>query len=317
MTVNNRTSASFEQPAGGLSTAELDRHGEADLLFDRTHVPLAGRPGAGLGPHFVASSCIACHVRNGRGRAIPGESLVRLNPQAGLGPQVQDKAVLGAEPEAAVTIRWQQLRPLSGVSLRRPDVTLRRADGEPVPPRKPARCGWPRRWLGLGCWKRCPTARSKPWRIQRTPMAMASPGVCIGFPDAEGRRRLGRFGWKALTASVRDQSAAAYREDMGLTTPASRDTDLDPEGIPADISNHELTLVTFYTQTLGAPRTGQGAGSSVVRRASSCSRSCTAAAAMCRACAPAPRRMRWCRHSGSDHLALHRSAAARHGPGPR
>jgi CxxC motif-containing protein (DUF1111 family) len=78
MTVANRTSASFEQPAAGLSPAELERHQIADGLFDRTHVPLEGAPGAGLGPRFNAASCIACHVRNGRGRPLMGESLVRV-----------------------------------------------------------------------------------------------------------------------------------------------------------------------------------------------------------------------------------------------
>ena len=77
-------------------------------MFDRTHVPISGRAGAGLGPQFVAQSCIACHVRNGRGRVIPDESLVRVVLQAGLGPQIQDKAVLGAEPEATVTVRDEQ-----------------------------------------------------------------------------------------------------------------------------------------------------------------------------------------------------------------
>jgi CxxC motif-containing protein (DUF1111 family) len=72
MTVSNRTSASFEQPAAGLSPAELERHQVADVLFDRTHVPLEGPAGAGLGPRFNAASCIACHVRNGRGRPLMG-----------------------------------------------------------------------------------------------------------------------------------------------------------------------------------------------------------------------------------------------------
>ncbi len=35
--------------------------------------------------------------------------------------------------------------------------------------------------------------------------------------------------------------------------------------MPADISNHELTLVTLYSQTLGAPRTARPARSFVVR----------------------------------------------------
>ena len=57
---------------------------------------------------------------------------------------------------------------------------------------------------------------------------------------------------------------AAYLNDMGLTTPASRVDDRAADGRPADIDNHELDLVSFYSQTLGAPRTGQGPRSSVV-----------------------------------------------------
>jgi CxxC motif-containing protein (DUF1111 family) len=29
---------------------------------------------------FIANSCIACHVRNGRGRPVADEALVRLFP---------------------------------------------------------------------------------------------------------------------------------------------------------------------------------------------------------------------------------------------
>jgi CxxC motif-containing protein (DUF1111 family) len=68
-----------------------------------------------------------------------------------------------------------------------------------------------------------------------------------------GRRKLGRFGWKALSASVQEQTTAAFLNDMGLTS-------------PGDISARELELVTFYSQTLGAPRTALPASSPVVRR---------------------------------------------------
>jgi CxxC motif-containing protein (DUF1111 family) len=265
MTVANRTSASFEQPAGGLSAAELARHDAADLVFDRTHVPISGRPGAGLGPLFVAQSCIACHVRNGRGRAIPDESLVRVVLQAGLGPQIQDKAVLGAEPEATVTVRWRPVR-LGDATLRAPDVVATSPAGAELDAEfgRSLRVAPP--LLGLGLLEAVP---------QKAITAMADPDDADGdgisgrahwLTGPDGERRLGRFGWKAITASVRDQSVDAYREDMGLTTPASRDNELDAEGRPADISNQELNLVTYYSQTLGAPRTAQSSGSAVVRR---------------------------------------------------
>ena len=265
MSVANRTSASFDQPAGGLSAAELARHDAADLVFDRTHVPLMGQAGAGLGPQFVAQSCIACHVRNGRGRAITGEALVRVVQAAGLGPQIQDKAVLGAEPEATVTVRWRPVR-RGATTLREPDVLVNRPDGGllPVSMGRSLRVAPP--LLGLGLLEAVP---------ESTIAALADPedadrdgisGRAHWLSGDDGQRSLGRFGWKAISATVRDQSADAYRQDMGLTTPASLDLDLDAAGQPADISNQELDLVTYYSQTLGAPRTAHSSGSAVVRR---------------------------------------------------
>ena len=265
MTVANRTSASFEQPAGGLNASELARHAKADLVFDRTHVPMSGRAGAGLGPQFVAQSCIACHVRNGRGRAIPGESLVRVVLEAGLGPQIQDKAVLGAEPEAVVSVRWRPVR-RGDATLRAPDVTATNPAGAELNTSLDRSLRVAPPLLGLGLLEAVP---------EHTITALADPEDADGdgisgrahwLIAADGERRLGRFGWKAIAASVRDQSADAYREDMGLTTPVSRQSELDAERRPADISNQELDLVTYYSQTLGAPRTAMGGGSAVVRR---------------------------------------------------
>lgn len=264
MTVANRTSASFEQPAGGLSAAELSRHGEADLVFDRSHVPLDGRPGAGLGPQFVAQSCIACHVRNGRGRAVADEALVRVPIEAGFGPQIQDKAVLGAKPEAAVSIQWQQVRE-GGHVLRAPDVILNRPDGGPVPASLARSLRIAPPLLGMGLLEAVPenaiTARADPQDADGDGIS----GRAHWLIGSDGQRRLGRFGWKAISPGVREQSAAAYGEDMGLTTPVAADSDLDAAGLPADISNQELDLVTFYSQTLGAPRTTQPARSALVR----------------------------------------------------
>jgi len=179
MTVANRTSASFEQPAGGLNASELARHAKADLVFDRTHVPMSGRAGAGLGPQFVAQSCIACHVRNGRGRAIPGESLVRVVLEAGLGPQIQDKAVLGAEPEAVVSVRWRPVR-RGDATLRAPDVTATNPAGAELNTSldRSLRVAPPR--LGLGLLEAVP---------EHTITALADP------EDADGDGISGRAHW--------------------------------------------------------------------------------------------------------------------------
>ncbi len=267
MTVANRTSASFEQPAAGLSPAELERHQIADGLFDRTHVPLEGAPGAGLGPRFNAASCIACHVRNGRGRPLMGESLVRValrdgRPVPSIGHQVRDRAVLGASPDASVAVEWQ-----NQAGLRRPWVQLDTDAPLDLSVRQVARSlrvAPP--LIGLGLLEAVPEeailARADPDDRDGDGIS-GRPHWLVG---ANGQRQLGRFGWKALSASVRDQTSAAFLNDMGLTTAVGPGSALAADGQPADISQEELTLVTFYSQTLGAPRTAQPASSPVVRR---------------------------------------------------
>ncbi len=254
MTVANRTSASFEQPAAGLTPAELERHQVADGLFDRTHVPLEGAPGAGLGPRFNAASCVACHVRNGRGRPLMGESLVRValrdgRPVPGLGRQVRDRAVLGASPDAAVTVAWQERD-----DLRRPVVQLQADPSLDLSVRLVARSlrvAPP--LIGLGLLEAVPEAEILEHAdpddrdgdgISGRPHWLEGPG---------GTQRLGRFGWKAISPSLQEQTAAALLNDMGLTS-------------PGDIGRRELELVTYYSQTLGAPRTALPATSPVVRR---------------------------------------------------
>jgi CxxC motif-containing protein (DUF1111 family) len=262
MTVANRTSAAFEQPAAGLTPAELERHRVADVLFDRTHVPLEGAPGAGLGPRFNAASCIACHVRNGRGRPLMGESLVRValrngQPVPGLGHQVRDRAVFGARPDAAVTVAWRERE-----GRRRPEVRLEGDASRDLSERSVARSlrvAPP--LVGLGLLEAVP---------EEAILALADPDDRDGdgisgrphwLEEGTGAPRLGRFGWKAGAATVRDQTADAFLNDMGLTSPVR------PDGARVvDITERELTLVTYYSQTLGAPRTALPASSPVVQR---------------------------------------------------
>jgi CxxC motif-containing protein (DUF1111 family) len=85
---------------------------------------------------------------------------------------------------------------------------------------------------------------------------------------AENREMLGRFGWKAAAATVADQTADAFANDMGLSTPlvkasagdctaaqaACRDAptgDDAKEGIEVPAKMFDLTV--FYARNLGVP----------------------------------------------------------------
>jgi CxxC motif-containing protein (DUF1111 family) len=100
------------------------------------------------------------------------------------------------------------------------------------------------------------------------------PAVVIS-PET-GAAMLGRFGWKGGAASLRDQSAAAFAMDMGLSTdlhpvPWGDCTEAQaacraaPDGQEPgirdglEVDRESLDLVTFYARNLAVPgRAGAG-----------------------------------------------------------
>ena len=272
MTVFKRTFVAFETPAEGLTTAELDRHIETDPLFEKSHVPLDGHAGAGLGPLHNAKSCSSCHVLNGRGKPTAGQSLFRvaikegggIEPVADIGFQLQDRAIFGHSPEATVKRTW-----IEEGGLRKLQTRITRPDGTVLSAQTIARSlriAPP--MIGMGLLEAIP---------EEDLLANADPddqdgdgisGRPVWTIDSDGERRIGRFGWKALAASVNQQSANAYLDDMGLTTATGPNSTLAVDGSPADISWEELDGVTYYTQTLGAPATAETSDSPLMRQGS-------------------------------------------------
>ncbi|MFL0792743.1 MAG: di-heme oxidoredictase family protein [Prochlorococcus sp.] len=272
MTVFNRSFTAFETPAEGLNKAELDRHIETDPLFEESHVPLVGHLGAGLGPTHNAKSCASCHILNGRGKPIAGQSLFRVamrdgggvEPVPGIGFQLQDKAIYGHRPEANVERVWME----EG-GLRRLQSRFSRPDGKDLTNETVARSlriAPP--MIGMGLLEAIPESDLLAHADPDDQDGDGISGRPVWVEDHDGKRRMGRFGWKAISASVLQQSANAYRDDMGLTTATGPDSEIAADGKPADISWEKLDGVTYYTQTLGAPATAKKASSSVVSRGS-------------------------------------------------
>ena len=276
LTVFNRTSAAFEKPASNLTPDETARHDVGDPLFERSHIPLATHQDAGLGPLFNANSCVACHVRNGRSAPVPGVSLVRValqeangaTPVPAWGWQVQDQAIFGHQPEATMDLTWQE-EPQAGDEppLQKVHVGLIRPNGEAVADaemNRSLRTAPP--LIGLGLLEAIPEQAILSHGDPDDRDGDGISGRAVVLRDGHGQQTLGRFGWKAGTATVQEQTAEAYLNDMGLTTAAGPETDRTAEGQPADIAWDELTAVTFYSQSLGAPATSRPATDPLVSR---------------------------------------------------
>ena len=76
------------------------------------------------------------------------------------------------------------------------------------------------------------------------------------FDAVTHQTRIGRFGVKANTATLFEQSAAAYLADMGVSTPVFP----EPDG-SFELDFDTLDAVTFYIRTLAVPtRRAPGAG---------------------------------------------------------
>ncbi|NTX04072.1 di-heme oxidoredictase family protein [Myxococcus sp. CA040A] len=271
-TVDNRTSLAFAQPAANLRP-EYDRlHRDGDAAFEAIFVPAPSRVNPGLGPTYNNVSCNGCHLRNGRGMPVMGPTaqrtqlLVRVSlpegmpehpygavPVPGLGLQVRDQAVYGAMPPAALTLSWVestgQYADGTPYSLRSPRVNIAPSDGSALPANMLMSLRLPPPVFGLGLLEALPL---ETLRALEDPDDRDGDGISGRMNevwDAALHTLVpGRFGWKANSPHLLQQSAEAYFNDMGISSPLFP----EPDG------THELTpelleAAVFYSQSLGVP----------------------------------------------------------------
>jgi CxxC motif-containing protein (DUF1111 family) len=193
----------------------------------------------GLGPLFVARSCIACHVRGGRGETpddnLPPETMVvRISipgrgdhngpkPDPIYGLQLQTHALPGFKPETQVLSAYKEMGGTypSGeqFNLRRPYFQVTDFAYGPAqtnlsisPLTAPA-------LIGLGLLESVPeeTLRERAANNSHRTDGIAGK-VNLVWDETAQQFTVGRFGWKAEQPTVRQQCAAAFDGDMGLTT---------------------------------------------------------------------------------------------------
>jgi CxxC motif-containing protein (DUF1111 family) len=233
----------FDAPLDGLTPAQLVAFAKGDAEFGRAFTPAAG-----LGPIFNNRACAACHSGDGRGR--PENALVRFSrgldpvPELG-GPQIQDRALPGAQPEqlpAGVDVSVRLPPPVFGVGLIEaiPDSTILAladsldADGDGI--------------SGRPSWVRAPDF-----------VPGTEPGGGPGL-------HLGRFSRKAQVSSLLQQVVEAYHQDIGVTTDFLPTENVNPQAGPgaeaADrVPDPELPAATVmavvnYLRMLAPPAPG-------------------------------------------------------------
>jgi len=227
----------LDGPVEGLSTAEQRQFLAGDIAFNDEVFTAE----SGLGPVFVANSCGSCHPGDGKGHPFIrftrfGQSDSTGNPFATFGDrrnQLQHKAIPGFEPE-----KLPAGAPFSNFLA--PAVTgLGFLDA--VPDSDLLALADPNDADGDGISGR-PHFNYVPDYVELRPNSISRDGKYIH-----------RFGKKALTYDLLQQTADAYNQDMGIV---SLFEPIDPfSGLEQDpeVSTQTVNDVVFYLKTLKAP----------------------------------------------------------------
>ena len=273
------TSNAFALPAPNLSEDENLFHIEGDKAFDAVFVTAPSSVNSGLGPIFNHNSCASCHPKNGRDVgpdagdvadtmlfrvSLPGAHKITGAPIGvpGFGLQIATKANFGIQPEATVTVSYNESKIIldSGieVQLREPSFSIDSYIDLPGDSLFSARVGPP--VFGRGLLEAI---------TENSILALVdeydsdSDGIS-GRPnyvwDHEKQKTvLGRFGLKANNPDLRLQTADAYHQDMGVTnsifTSDTAFSQVQDDGLGDDPELDEDTFnaAVFYVQSLAVP----------------------------------------------------------------
>ena len=253
----------------------------------------------GLGPLFNARACQRCHLKDGRGRPPAagqrGETMfLRLSippqteaeraalrehrqtviPEPTYGGQLQNFSIQGVKGEGDITIAYDEvpvaLADGETVSLRKPSYGVSGLHYGPLHPETMLSPRIAPPVIGMGLLEAISDADI---------LAGADPEDRDGdgisgrantvWSDEHGKTMLGRFGWKAGQPTVSQQAAAAFRGDVGISTPLYPRPHGDctaaqeacrgaPHGGASaqdtvEVSAALVELLVFYTRNLGVP----------------------------------------------------------------
>ncbi|SMF01303.1 di-heme oxidoredictase family protein [Pseudobacteriovorax antillogorgiicola] len=212
------------------------------------------------GPYLNRESCISCHINNGRSLAPnEGEAIHDLIVKVGaiddgqvtdhpsFGGQLQTQGLTG-NGEGTVTISYETIAGefLDGTpfELRKPTVNI--DSKEPVE-HFSIRTAPP--LIGLGLLEAIDESDILAYEDVDDRDNNGISGRASVVKDlVNGEPRLGRFGWKAGRASLRQQAALALKEDMNVSSTILPESDGRYE-----IDDGVLDRLETYLSTLGVP----------------------------------------------------------------
>jgi CxxC motif-containing protein (DUF1111 family) len=275
----------FQQMANNIGIANTKRFLQGRRLFHTSFIdgkhsespdinPVFKEHANQLGARFNNDRCLGCHALNGRSAApalgnrldtmavltAASSSATSITPDPTYGLNVQQRALDPAAPDHSVSVQSYEktvhtLPDGETVALQKPIYAFK----GPVPAQFSVRQA--PQVIGVGLLEAVD---------ESTILSLSDPsdkdgdGV-RGVPNwsinpETGQRHLGRYGWKAGKATVRQQSAVALIMDMGVTSPVYKTAscqrgvaNCNASDAATAISEAEIQKLTSYLALLGVP----------------------------------------------------------------
>ena len=286
LSVNSTSNNAFGNSIPTLTTSEEIEFGTGNSLFNQSWVtaPASTSGLDGLGPTFNARSCSSCHFKDGRGKPIQEFSkiskgfLMRLsitgeNNHGGplavpnYGDQLQTASIFKVENEASISATYKIIKGSY-------------PDGTEYELQKPIYKIFDEKFGSLQ-------------NVLSSPR-VGNQTIGLGFVDALAEREIlknedefdcdndgisgkanyvwnvekntttiGKFGWKANQPTLKQQIAAAFNGDIGLTSsifpttncPSPQKGCLDSQnGGEPEVTDKQMQRITFYQSALAVPK---------------------------------------------------------------
>lgn len=290
----------FSKPSANMPAMKKADFFIGDSLFQRSWISSPSSVGTsdGLGPMFNSRACQSCHIKDGRGHlphpdddstrsvivklalsASPKEvmGVIHKGKQAVIakepiyGGQFHDRALPGVLREGFYTISHDRKTAVVGngkaqrqVTLKRPKVKFTELNYGKMAPDVVMSLRVAPPMIGLGLVE---AIAAQDIMQRHDPHDRDGDGISARASWLEGNR-LGRFGWKASTATLMEQNLTAFFMDMSMTSSLHPESEADctqrqttcrrlsshsPQAEP-DIPSKMADLILFYTQNLAPPQ---------------------------------------------------------------
>ncbi|MGD9545812.1 MAG: di-heme oxidoredictase family protein [Methylocystis sp.] len=273
-TASGPESEAFTRPIEGLDGEYAASFRKGGGIFRQAWVigPSQDHPDfVGLGPLYNRLSCIACHVKNGRGVAPDSENGVARTMAARLsvegkdahggprvhpdyGAQLNPEGVAGVAGEGQAVVEYDEFDvafPDGGkITLRRPTLSFRHLAYGPLGPGTKTSLRNAPPVFGLGLLE----------AVGEAEILSGKGRANFVFNVETGGTTLGRFGLKANQPSLRQQIANAFVEDIGITSslfPAENCAETQSgcrrAASPPELTDAQLDAVVGYVRALAPP----------------------------------------------------------------